>query len=69
MEVWILTEERNEYNQYGEYFIAAFKHKPSLAQLAKYVNRYYNVEHVWNGGGRTDQMEDKWWNLRKEVCE
>lgn len=70
MEVWILTEEHNAYDQYGEYFVAVFEEKPSLKQLAQYVDCYYcTPEHVWHGGGRTSHMEDTWWNLRKEVCQ
>ena len=31
--IWVLTEERNDYNQYGEYFITCWKEKPSLEDL------------------------------------
>lgn len=27
--MWILLREHNEYDQYGEYFVAAWKEKPS----------------------------------------
>ena len=69
MKVWILTEEHNQYDQYGEYFVAVYKDKPTVQQLAKYVDCYLcNPEHVWNGGGRTENNEDTWWYLREEVC-
>ena len=33
--LWVLTGAHADYNQYGEYFIAAFKKKPSSSQLKK----------------------------------
>lgn len=33
MKVWVLTRVCNDYNQYGEYFEACFKEKPSPKQL------------------------------------
>lgn len=70
MKVWILTEERNEYDQYGEYFIAVFKDKPTLVQLSKYIDSYYcTPEHVITGGGRTHHLEDVWYWLREEECQ
>lgn len=36
MEVWVLTEEVNDYNQYGEYFLAVFKEKPTLEDLMSF---------------------------------
>lgn len=32
--IWILTSEHNDYNQHGEYFLAAFHTKPSITELA-----------------------------------
>lgn len=34
--VWVLLRAENDYNQYGEYFEAAFAEKPSVAVLAKH---------------------------------
>jgi hypothetical protein len=36
MPVWILTEEYNEHDQHGEYFVAIFKNKPTVEQLNFY---------------------------------
>ena len=70
MKVWILTEEHNDYDQYGEYFVAVFAEKPSLKQIERYVDCCYcTPEHVWHGGGRTGHLEDVWWNLREESCQ
>lgn len=33
MNVWILTTEYNDYDQYGEYFLQAFASKPTPEQL------------------------------------
>ncbi len=48
--IWILTEEYNDYDQHGEYFLAAFKEKPSLEELKKYdydhIGRVHN-EYSW----------------------
>ena len=34
MSIWVLTNEKNEYNQYGEYFVDAWNTKPSHQQLS-----------------------------------
>lgn len=36
--IWILTSEHNDYNQHGEYFLAAFAAKPTVANLATACN-------------------------------
>lgn len=35
---WILTEEYNEYNQYGGYFVTWWPEKPTEEQLAKWTD-------------------------------
>jgi hypothetical protein len=62
--VWILTEEFNDYNQHGEYFLAAFKEKPGVEKLMKFMSER-EANHVQNGGGRID-TEFQWFNLREE---
>lgn len=66
--VWILTEEYNSYDRYGEYFVAVFENKPTKEILIKKFDCYdEEAEHVLNGGGRI-KYEDHWFNLREERC-
>jgi hypothetical protein len=72
MAIWVLTEEYNDYNQHGEYFIHVWNSKPTASQLAQYIcgdgydeeNEYVveHVNHVLGGGGRRN-YEDQWYNL------
>ena len=70
---WILTEEYNEYDQQGEYFVTWFSSKPSeekLRRFLKVVGEEYkiaDIEHILKGGGRI-KHEYRWYNL-KEVKE
>lgn len=64
--VWILTEEYNAYDQYGEYFRAVFKDKPTAEQLKPYLDEHYPVQHVLDGGDRRG-VEDNWYYLRQEI--
>lgn len=66
--VWILTEEHNQYDQYGEYFLAVFAEKPTSEKLKKHGVHESEIEHVLNGGGRK-KYEDQWYYLREELCE
>jgi hypothetical protein len=69
MTVWILTREENQYDQYGEYFVAVYANKPTKEQLRKV--RVYEHALDWvldNGGGRKD-IEDTWWYLTEMVPE
>lgn len=63
--VWILTEEHNQYDQYGEYFIEAFKNKPNPEQLKGLSIDEMTIQHVLNGGGR-QKSEDRWFYLREK---
>lgn len=62
--VWILTEEFNAYDQYGEYFVAVFSERPHHAQLSAHEVPQNRLRHVLNGGGRVG-TEDRWFHLRK----
>lgn len=63
--MWILTEEYNDYDQHGEYFIAAWNDKPTLDQLLDMeILGNENLEHILNGGGRVD-IEYQWFNLHE----
>ena len=64
MKVWILTTEYNEYDQYGEYFIAVFSQLPSVRDLASFTIPADQCEHVRKGGGRI-AAEQQWWFLRE----
>lgn len=70
MKIYILTREHNEYDQYGEYFVAWFSKKPSAfyAQCAiKHDDGSEVTEelanHILSGGGRQTD-ENVWWHLR-----
>ncbi len=65
-EIWIVTSEYNEYDQYGAYFEAAYDHKPSFQELKLLTEEDdATVRRLTRGGGRTGKLEDKWWNLSK----
>jgi hypothetical protein len=70
MTMWILTEEINDYNQHGEYFIELFDEKPS-PELLRVVAAEHGyccskdfIKHVLNGGGRIER-DHSWLNLRE----
>lgn len=64
MKVWILTEEFNDYDQYGEYFRAVFSSKPNRKQLLAHEVPKDRLEHVLAGGGRIEP-ENSWFFLRE----
>lgn len=76
--IWVITEEHNAYDQYGEYFICAFAEKPTHAQCLDllleldYIQEDQPMEHkdkmadfLMKGGGRY-KYEDVWYWLREE---
>lgn len=67
----LLTFKVNDYDQYGEYFIAWFPTKPTFEQLCELITKNQSgmefhkyVEHVLNGGGRIG-TEFIWYILQK----
>jgi hypothetical protein len=73
--VWILTYEVNDYNQEGEYFLAAFDKKPDHQKLAEALRGASGVpndimsalallEHILKGGGRRGD-ENHWYGLEE----
>lgn len=73
MKVWVLTREINQYDQDGSYFEAVFQNKPTWEQLEEagvYVDSIdftlnnKNLEGTFSGG-RSQRMEDTWWNLEQ----
>jgi hypothetical protein len=72
MKVYILTRQHNDYDQYGEYFVAWFPKRPTATdiQLAIAIDDESIIDgetadHIVSGGGRRDRPnEDVWWHLR-----
>lgn len=68
MKVWILTNEVNDYNQYGEYFVTWWPEKPTAKQLADAGVDESELVHVLAGGGRHKPYKptnETWWNLHE----
>jgi len=76
--IWVITEEHNAYDQYGEYFICAFAEKPTHAQCLDllleldYIQEDQPRKHkdkmsefLMKGGGRY-KYENVWYWLREE---
>ena len=73
MKVWILTYAVNDYDQHGEYFVAAFKELPAIEVLVDYLDPgpikdigellKFTI-HVQKGGGRQG-TEDQWYYLKQ----
>lgn len=72
MKVWVLTREINQYDQDGSYFEAVFLNKPTAEQLEAAGVSSYLIGHTLRQnypdgacGGRTERLEDEWWNLEE----
>lgn len=76
--VWVITEERNAYDQYGKYFCCVFANKPTHQQCLDflleegYVQDDQGKKHqdkmaalLMKGGGRYKD-EDVWYWLKEE---
>ena len=61
--MWILTEEYNDYDQHGEYFLHAWLFKPTKSQLLEHVDGSL-LDHILAGGGRLG-TEHVWYYLRE----
>ena len=63
--IWVLTEEYNDYDQHGEYFVHAWNSKPTGDQLREVIGHGGDkfINHVLAGGGR-EQYENSWYYLR-----
>lgn len=61
--MYILLREHNDYNQYGDYFCAAFINKPSVEELMHIINESeeYCLQ-ILNGIERKNG-EDIWYKL------
>jgi len=64
MSIWIVTKEYNAYDQYGDYFCAAFNEKPTFKELKELLPNEWNatIDKLTRGGGR-ENTEDSWYNL------
>ncbi len=68
--VWILTEEYNDYDQHGEYFVEAFEAKPTTQQLIDAGVEESRTAHVLSGGGRIElgsYYDNQWYHLREHT--
>ena len=65
---YVLTEEYNDYDQYGEYFVAVFATKPTHEQLTRVGVEQHRLKHVLDGGGR-QRDECHWFNLQEAICQ
>ena len=69
MNIYILTEEWNEYDQHGAYFLAAFVDMPSARDIRVVMAREdtpmpeSEIAHILKGGGR-QKTESVWYHLR-----
>lgn len=63
--IWVLTREINDYNQDGEYFVAAWNKKPTHEML-KEIMGVQNADHVLAGGGRI-KWENEWFYLKEQA--
>jgi hypothetical protein len=67
--MFILTREVNEYDQSGEYFVVAYKHRPTYEMLS--TDTGIDSKAIKNlllyGGGRIGS-EYEWWNLHQLNC-
>lgn len=74
---FILTRQISEYNQDGEYFVAAFQTIPTAEQLndalsltsasGSFKERLALVLHLSVRGGGRISDEYEWYNLREET--
>ena len=68
MKIYVLTREVNEYDQDGEYFVAAYQQLPTPQQLWDVGVPQNRTRHVINGGGRIikdSYYDQEWWMLRE----
>ncbi len=71
MKAYILTREHNEYDQYGEYFVAWFNNLPTVTEVLTAVESDDGSKiddalaaHIIAGGGRQN-VENVWWHLKQ----
>ena len=76
--IWVLTRGHNDYDQHGDYFVAAFATKPDVRRMADFLAKQEGssqlaanpfealayVEFLLKGGGRRNS-EDVWYELTR----
>lgn len=76
-QIWVLTEDFDDYDQHGEYFIHAWNHKPTREELIEQgveehrTNTKDYIGHVLSGGGRVmigNYYDHYWYNLKEIKC-
>lgn len=62
--IWVLTRSFNDYDQHGQYFVAAWTTKPTKEQLQPLTGfNEKGLDHLLiNGGGRIG-VEYDWYDL------
>jgi hypothetical protein len=63
--IWVLTREINQYNQDGEYFVGAWRKKPTHQQLTEVGVPQDRLSMVLEGGGRV-YPEEEWFYLKEQ---
>ena len=64
VDIWVVTQSVNDYNQYGDYLISAFTQKPSFAELKQLLpdESDETIGRLTRGGGRKND-EGTWYYL------
>lgn len=61
--MWVVTREVNAYEQYGEYFVVAFNHKPSFKDLKEALGLSDVTTGKFTRGGGREEFEMEWFHL------
>ena len=63
--MWVITRSHNDYNQHGDYLVAAFLEKPTFKQLKELLKlNDVTTGKLTRGGGR-EGIEDVWYNMEE----
>ena len=66
MSLFILTEEYNEYDQHGSYYLRAWRDKPTVEQLLPYIDTRSTAARLLAVGGGREGKEHSWYNLEEQ---
>lgn len=69
-QIWVLTVEVNDYNQYGEYFCSCWDHKPDKQELFETIDEEGEwkekvVDNLLEKGGGRIAVEEMWYSLKE----
>ena len=60
--IWVVTRGINQYDQDGEYFVAAYHEKPTFQQLKELIKQDdVTVGKLTRGGGQQSNEYEWWW--------